>query len=55
MHIVTPFFITCSDPTCMRDRERGIVCIRWSNLVVVVDCDTIHDLLWCLPIPWLPH
>jgi hypothetical protein len=42
MHIVTLFFITCSDPTCMRKRERGMVCIRWSNLVVVVvSCDRI--------------
>jgi hypothetical protein len=27
------------------------VCIRWSNLVVVANCDrNFHDLLWCLPI-----
>jgi hypothetical protein len=36
MHIITPFFITCSDPTSMRERMWGMVCIRWSNLVVVV-------------------
>jgi hypothetical protein len=39
MHIVIQFFITCSDPTCMREHVWGMVCIRWSNLVVVVDCD----------------
>jgi hypothetical protein len=38
MHIFTPFFITCSDPTSMREHE-GVVCIRWSNLVVVLNCD----------------
>jgi hypothetical protein len=48
MHIVTPFFTICSDPTSMLERERGMVCIRWSNLVVVVNCDRILDLLRCL-------
>jgi hypothetical protein len=38
MHIVISFFITCHDPTSMREHE-GMVCIRWSNLVVVVNCD----------------
>jgi hypothetical protein len=38
MHIVTPFFITCSDPTSRRERVWGIVCIRWSKLVGVVNC-----------------
>jgi hypothetical protein len=41
MHIITSFFITCSDLTCMRERERGMMCIRWSNMVVVVNCDII--------------
>jgi hypothetical protein len=39
MYIVTPFFITYSDPTCMREHVWEIVCVRWSNLVVVVDRD----------------
>jgi hypothetical protein len=29
------FFITCSDPTSMRE-HKGVVYIKWSNLVVVV-------------------
>jgi hypothetical protein len=40
MHIITLFFITCSGPTSMREHVWGIVCIRWSNLVAVADCDS---------------
>jgi hypothetical protein len=40
MHIFTPFFITCSDSTSMREYVWGMACIRWINLVVVVDCDS---------------
>jgi hypothetical protein len=39
MQIVTPFFTTCYDQTCMRDQVWVMVCIRRSNMVVVVNCD----------------
>jgi hypothetical protein len=45
MHIVTPFFITCFDPTSMREHVWGMVCIRWSNLVVGVNCD--NNFMFC--------
>jgi hypothetical protein len=39
-HIVTPFFSTCYDQACMRELLWGMLCVRWSNMVVVVvDCD----------------
>ena len=42
----SPFFITCSDQTFMQEHVRGMVCIRWSNMVVVRDCDSkFQDLL----------
>jgi hypothetical protein len=40
MHIVTLFFSNCYDQECMREHVRGMVCVRWSNMVVVVDCDS---------------
>jgi hypothetical protein len=39
MHIVTPFVTTYSDPTSMGEHVWVMVCITWSNLVVVMDCD----------------
>jgi hypothetical protein len=39
MNIVTPFYINCSDPTSMREHVWGMVCIRWINLVVVMNYD----------------
>jgi hypothetical protein len=39
MHVVTPFFTTYYDQTSMREHVRGMVCIKWSNKVVVVNCD----------------
>jgi hypothetical protein len=39
MHIFTPFFTTCYDQTCMQEHVWGMVCIRWNNMVVVVNCD----------------
>ena len=34
--LCTPFLSACSDQTCMQGRVRGNVCIRWSNMVVVI-------------------
>jgi hypothetical protein len=39
MHIVTPFFTTYYDQTCMQENVWVMVCIRWSNMVVLVNCD----------------
>jgi hypothetical protein len=41
MHIITPFFPTCSDPTCMREREE----LGSSDWIVKV----FIDMLWFLP------
>jgi hypothetical protein len=35
-----PVLITCSGQTCMQEHVWGMMCVRWSNLVVVVDCDS---------------
>jgi hypothetical protein len=40
MHIFTPFFTTCYDHTCMGEHVWEMVCLRWSNMVVVVNCDS---------------
>jgi hypothetical protein len=40
MHIITPFLIASCDQTCMQERVWGNVCIRWSNMVVVMNCDS---------------
>jgi hypothetical protein len=36
MFIVTPFFTTCYDQECTQEHVRGMVCVRRSNMVVVV-------------------